>query len=385
MEAAYSPLARPRNSIAVLLLAVTYASAAALSLLVAIPPGYACALWPPAGIALAACLVFGPRVWPGIVVGAAVANLGVIGTPALSALSIGAGNAAEAVIAAWLLQRADDGGLAAPAGVWRFAAVAFIAPLAAATNGVATLALAGQLPWAEAPLHWLTWWLGDATGIVIVTPLLLSWSEREPRRDARMEFGVFTIFLLLCAGAAWSARLPADTLQSLAYLMIPLVTWAAARLDRRAVTAASFVLAAVAVVDVLDGSAALFSPLSLSIALLLLQLFVSAVALTGLTLSAYASEVERLARALEAMRARAEVSPRDDAMPAGSATAFNEREKRILQLIADGHTSAEVGQLVHLSPRTIESYRARLMEKAEVPNFAQLVQYAVRHGFTSRR
>jgi len=85
-----------------------------------------------------------------------------------------------------------------------------------------------------------------------------------------------------------------DSVQTLAYLMIPMVTWAAARLDQRAVTAASFAISAVAVMDMLDGAATMFSPLALNESLLLLQLFVSAVALTGLTLSALAGEVVRI-------------------------------------------------------------------------------------------
>src|SRR5262245_42605120 len=90
--------------LAIPLVAMTYASVAALSLMVAIPPGYASALWPPAGIALAAWLAFGSRIWPGILLGAALANFGVGGTTAPMAFAIGAGNAAEAVIAGVLIR-----------------------------------------------------------------------------------------------------------------------------------------------------------------------------------------------------------------------------------------------------------------------------------------
>jgi len=292
------PFAQPAYWFAIPLVAVVYAGVAAVSLALAIPPGYASAVWPPAGIALFACVALGPRVWPGIMLGAAIANLGVVGTPVPVALAIGAGNAAEAVVA-WLLIR----GLLnlrhrfdTPAAVWSFAAIAFGAALVAATGGVATLALAGQIPWQEFGLHWVTWWLGDATGIVIVAPLLLCWSERGDGRPA-VERGVerhLVAALLLLGGAlALATRFTSDAAQTLAYLMIPMVTWAAARLDQRAVTAASFAISAVAVLDMMDGSAAMFSPLALNQSLLLLQLFVSAVALTGLTLSALAGEVLR--------------------------------------------------------------------------------------------
>ena len=63
------------------LLAAAYFAAAKASLMLAIPPGYATAVWPPSGIALAALLLFGNRVWPGIWLGAALANLTVAFSP----------------------------------------------------------------------------------------------------------------------------------------------------------------------------------------------------------------------------------------------------------------------------------------------------------------
>src|SRR5258706_8026754 len=387
--------------IAISLVALTYASVAALCLAVAIPPGYASALWPPAGIALVAWLAYGGRIWPGILLGALLANLGVSGTTLPVALAIGAGNAAEAALAGMLIRHfmALEHRFEQPAAVWRFAAIAFGASMVAATCGVTTLALAGQVPWADFGMHWLTWWLGDATGIVIVAPLLLCWSAPAGARTAverRAEYQLFVALLALCGGFALAIRLPADIVQTLAYLMIPLVTWAAARLDQRAVTAASFAISAVAVIDMLDGSASLVSPLSLNASLLLLQLFVSAVALTGLTLSAFAGEIERVKARLDAARAELEqaLARLESRSGAGAAQGapesamlqrLNARERAVLALVADGHTSAEVGGMLHLSPRTIESYRGRIMEKLEIPSFAGLVQFAVRHEIAARK
>jgi signal transduction histidine kinase len=305
------PLAPPAYWLAIPLITAAYAAVAAVSLAFAIPPGYASAIWPPAGIALFACLALGPRIWPGIVLGAAIANLGVIGTPMLAALLIGTGNAAEAVVAGLLIRRfiRIRHRFDAPAAVWKFAVIAFGAALVAATCGVATLAVAGQVPWNEFAVHWITWWLGDATGIVIVAPLLLCWSEPGNGRTAgerRIEYQLFAALLLLCGVLVLASRYANEAVQTLAYLMIPMVTWAAARLDQRAVTAASFAISAVAVLDMLDGAAAMFSPLALNESLLLLQLFVSAVALTGLTLSALAGEVVRSHARLEQSNAALE-------------------------------------------------------------------------------
>jgi signal transduction histidine kinase len=158
---------------------------------------------------------------------------------------------------------------------------------------VLTLAIAGSVPWPEFGQNWVTWWLGDATGIVIVTPLLLCWNE--PRAgDGRTERQLFGALLVLFTALASAANLFSETVQTLAYLMIPFVAWAASRLDQRAVTSASFAISAVAVLDMLDGSAIMFSSLALNTSLLLLQLFVSAVAVSGLILSARSIEMQAL-------------------------------------------------------------------------------------------
>ncbi len=86
------------------LLAAVYFAAAKLSLLLAIPPGYATAVWPPSGIALAATLALGNRVWPGVWVGAALVNLTVESSWLASAL-IGTGNTLEALAGATLIRR----------------------------------------------------------------------------------------------------------------------------------------------------------------------------------------------------------------------------------------------------------------------------------------
>jgi integral membrane sensor domain MASE1 len=85
-------------------LALLYFIAAKLSLAFAIPPGYASPLWAPSGLALAACLLFGPRVWPGIWIGAALVNLAVAES-FLAAVLIGTGNTLEALAGFALIRR----------------------------------------------------------------------------------------------------------------------------------------------------------------------------------------------------------------------------------------------------------------------------------------
>jgi integral membrane sensor domain MASE1/DNA-binding CsgD family transcriptional regulator len=364
---------------AVAAVAVAYFVTASLALKLAIPPGYASAFWPPAGIALAAWLLLGPRVWPGIWLGATLANYGVLGTPVLSAMAIGAGNTAEAAVAGLLIGRFVGTPLRFehPDEPWRFAAVACAACLLAATGGVLTLALSGRVPWGELGTHWFIWWLGDATSIFILAPLLLAWLRpaAAAARPRRAEGAVFLAILVLCGALAQiEERTLRDAMHVLAYLMIPLITWAATRLDLRAVTAASFATGVVAVVDLVDGRAALFGPLALAGALLLMQVVISLMALLGLTLSAMAAE---LAHAREALARRA--APAD----ADAADLLSKREMDVLRLIVEGKTSAEAALILHLSPRSVETYRGRVMHKLDIHNLPALVKYAIRRGITT--
>jgi len=87
----------------VVLLAAAYFSAAKLALLVAIPPGYATAVWPPSGIALASVLLLGYRIWPGIWLGASLVNV-TVQSSLVAATLMGAGNTLEALAGAALVR-----------------------------------------------------------------------------------------------------------------------------------------------------------------------------------------------------------------------------------------------------------------------------------------
>src|SRR5690242_13097871 len=133
-------------------------------------------VWPPTGLAIAALLLWGRRLWPGIFLGAFLANLLTAGTPATSA-AIAAGNALEAIVG-FLLVRRFAGGIQAfdtarTVGIFAITA-GLVAPLVSATIGVTSLGLAGFVPWGVYGDVWKTWWLGDASGALVVAPLMIS-------------------------------------------------------------------------------------------------------------------------------------------------------------------------------------------------------------------
>lgn len=156
-----------------------------LALKLAVPPGYASPLWPPAGIALAAVLLWGRRMWPAILLGSFALNLwnGSAGgtafpTPAiLAAFGIAGGSVLQALCAAWLAQRFVEPGLPRlddPRRILKF--ILLTGPLGcliAASVGVATLYGLGIQPGGTAFFSWWNWWIGDSLGAIIVTPIML--------------------------------------------------------------------------------------------------------------------------------------------------------------------------------------------------------------------
>jgi integral membrane sensor domain MASE1 len=168
-----------------LTIAAVYVVAGKVGLRFAVVNPSATALWPPAGIALAAFLLFGVRAWPAIFLGAFVVNVTTAGSLATS-LGIATGNTLEAAVGAWLVRHFARGARAFERAldIFRFALLAgMVSTAVSATIGVTTLALGGYASWRGLGPIWLTWWLGDAAGDILVTPVIVLWS-REPSGGA---------------------------------------------------------------------------------------------------------------------------------------------------------------------------------------------------------
>lgn len=156
-----------------------------LSALLAIPPGYATAVWPPAGLALAAALFCGPRVALGIVAGSMLGNALTAAAStsqmpmALAlpmAVTMGIGAWLQAVVGARLLLRRmpADLGLVREHDITVFLLVGGpLSCLVSASIGVAALVATGATPAGDFAYSWWTWWVGDTIGVVIFAPLLL--------------------------------------------------------------------------------------------------------------------------------------------------------------------------------------------------------------------
>ncbi len=165
---------------------VCFYLAALLGLSLAIPPGYATALWPPAGIALGAVLVFGNPVLPGIFLASLLANLTVIFATAvpdewLTTLMVSAGVATGTTLQAFLTGLAIKrwagypGSLIHNREVLRFYLLGGpLGCLVSASFSLTLLWLTGRMPLEILPRNWLTWWMGDTIGVFIFTPVMLA-------------------------------------------------------------------------------------------------------------------------------------------------------------------------------------------------------------------
>jgi signal transduction histidine kinase len=297
---------RVRTLLQIAGIAAIYFAAAKLALLLAIPPGYATPVWPPAGIALAALMRGGPRLWPAIFIGASAVNF-TIQQSLVAALAIGAGNTLEALLGAIVARYVFGAGkdpFDRPAQVFQFFAIVLGCALVAATVGIGSLWALGALGTSPLALSWATWWLGDTAGMLIVTPLMLVWTggareHLDSRRRAELAVlaavlaGISVLFYL-----NWS---PGGRSLPLGFLVLPPLAWAALRFGEREVATISALFAAVTVWQASRGGGP-FAALELTRALLLLQTFVSTLAVTSLALAVATQALRRTARELRTAR-----------------------------------------------------------------------------------
>jgi diguanylate cyclase (GGDEF)-like protein len=246
-------------------------------------------------------------------------NLTVESSPA-TALVIATGNTLEAFACATLIRhwigvprRFEHG-----RDVVLFVAIAAASCTIAATVGATALAVSRAVPWPQFLPHWWTWWQGDLTGIIIVAPLILSWSLRRAAPwppVKRLEAVCFGLLLLAVTQLAFqhgdAVGSPASSF-SLTFAILPFIIWAALRFNQRVVTTAIATSCGFAVYYTVDDLRS-FAQSSLNESLLTLLAFISTMVVTGLVLSAVMDErgrvMDRLARALEALREQAMTDP----------------------------------------------------------------------------
>ena len=239
--------------------AIAYFAAGKLGLQLAFVHASATPVWPPTGIAMAAALAFGPRIGPGVFLGAFFTNV-TTAVSAATAFGIATGNTIEALLGAFLVLRFARGRRAlehAP-DVFRFVIfAALVSTIASATIGVASLCLGGSASWhAFAPI-WMTWWLGDAMGALLFMPFLLAWNagRRVDWTALKMVEGLALLSGLVFVGLMMSGYLfqPQIGNAPLGFATVPFLLWAAFRFSPREAFGATFILFAISLAGTLAG------------------------------------------------------------------------------------------------------------------------------------
>ena len=288
-----------------------YVVAAKIGLSFATVHPSATAIWPPTGIALAAFLLLGRDVWPAIFVGAFLANATTDGS-FFTSVGIAIGNTLEGALGAYLVELCARGRHAfdRPRDIFRFVALGgLLSPMVSATIGVTTLALAGYAPWHEFGSIWVTWWLGDVAGALIVAPLFIVWASASPFQfewggGQWLEAALLLMALLVTAGFVFGGFYGPTRNYPLAFFCIPILVWTAFRFGQRETATAVVIVSAVATWGTLRGVGASGA----NEQLLLLQGFLGTVAVMALSITALATEHRRLLAVEQRARADAEAA-----------------------------------------------------------------------------
>ncbi len=291
-------------------LAVCYFLTAKLGLSFAIPPGKASAVWPPSGIALAAVLLCGYRVWPGIWVGAAIANM-TVGLSGPAVLAVATGNTLEAILFAWLFHRflSIDDLFRQVQDAFYFAIMAAVSGALAASVGAASVTLSDEIHGPEITANWWTWWLGDVAGLMIIAPLVLtnarfsSWKGRSATWWAELFLGFF--FLVVVSQCVFGDWFPERLAHNLVYVTLLFLIWICLRFDLAQVTLATAVLTLAAVWGTFEGLGA-YGKEVLTGAIFDLHVFTNIFALTGMALAGMVAKRRQAETALRRSHERLE-------------------------------------------------------------------------------
>ena len=286
-------------------IAALYIVAARAGLQLDTVSGFATLVWPPTGIALAALLLGGYWLWPGIFLGALIANVWT-GAPVIVAMGIATGNTLEALLGAYALRRLPGFRLSLDSVRDALALIVFAAVLStivSATIGVTSLQLGGLVARGSFVETWRSWWLGDAIGALLVAPMILVWATaRRPlvRPERMPEAAALTVSVLVASLLVFVVPTATHSgALAQAYVFSPIMIWAAVRFGQCGAVSTTFVVSAIAVWGTAMGQGP-FVQSTLHGSLFALQTFMGVTAATFLVFGASTSERRRAEKELSA-------------------------------------------------------------------------------------
>lgn len=264
-------------------------------------------VWLPSGIALAALLVCGYRIWPGVLLGALAVELTAPSGP-LTAVFLAVSNTLEGLAGAWLANRYANGRnfYRHPRDVMKFVVlVGMLTPLISPPLGVRVISWDRFILWASDVSTGLIWWLGDVVSVVVLAPLIITWSGQRYRPwnlPQALEFALLLSLLVVLGEAVFGQAAPASLRGYLfTYLCLPLLFWAAFRFGEREMMTATCTLGGVVMWDTLHGYG-LFEQFEREKALLVYQAFMATASVMSLCLAAVVGQRRRATEQLQKAR-----------------------------------------------------------------------------------
>jgi PAS domain S-box-containing protein len=283
-----------------LLFGALYGAAARLGLAYSSIAPNVTLIWAPTGISLFVFLRWGPQLWPGIVVGDLIANAST-GASLGAVLGISAGNIAQTALCLLALQRIGfDARLERVRDAVGLLVLGTAAAAVSACVGPTALWLDGSFASVQYPAVWLQWWMGDATGVVVVAPWLLAWWRRAPLPHGRQRAEALLLLVVLVV-LAWlvfsDALAPANPRLAAGYYpaslaLFPLAVWAALRFGVRGATAVTLLVTVAAIWGTVRGVGP-FADGEQTGSLVRWWVFANVITVTGLLLAASQSERDR--------------------------------------------------------------------------------------------
>src|SRR5262245_43755695 len=237
------------NFFALILVGLAYYTLAHLGLRHASIKPSATPIWPPPGLAIAAVVLWRHRIAPALIVAAFLVNQLTAGSM-FTSFAIACGNTSEALIAGYLVTHWGKGEQVfnTPTGVAKFALISLAATLVSATIGVSSLVLAGYAEVSSFISVWLTWWLGDLAGALVVAPVVVLWAKSEPASltPPQLARSGLTYLAAVAVGViAFSPLLKTIPVHhALGFLIVLPVLWASLRLGPRDTATVALIVSA---------------------------------------------------------------------------------------------------------------------------------------------
>ncbi len=298
-----------RTIVAIPVVLVIYYLAGRFGLNLAIINPSASAIWPPTGISIAAFCIFGLTIWPAIFIGAFLVNLTTTGIISTS-IVIAIGNTLEGALAAYLLKKfvTTNDFFSQPNHVFLYTIIAgMICTMVSTSFGATSLAIYGSVKWTNYFSVWLTWWLGDAGGALIVAPVILLWYSNykiDLGFDRVLEaLAILMLLILISIFVFEENSVPIKGFSFLVFLTLPILVWTSIRFSPKESATAILVISSFAVWGTFNGYGFLAHK-NLNNSLVNLQIFLGIVFITIMPLAAVIKQRKTLRKELQTSEAK---------------------------------------------------------------------------------